>query len=184
VHDYLVEFIRQKDFRLSYATINVTSIMALKELVSRLHREQNKIQDLLSSLGFALRSFNNLNQIVSNNFQGLFSLNYLNLSHNKIALIEANSFQNLQKLKLLDLSYNRFLSIDNNLFYGLIKLNDLYLVNELNFQLNNKSFDHLESISKIYFNESIILLNDSIFDPILVQLFFCTFLGDLYGWNL
>jgi hypothetical protein len=42
-------------------------------------------------------------------------------------------------------------------------LNDLYLVNELNFQLNNKSFDHLESISKIYFNESIILLNDSIY---------------------
>jgi sigma-B regulation protein RsbU (phosphoserine phosphatase) len=38
--------------------------VALKELVSRLHREQNKIQDLLSSLGFALRSFNNLNQFL------------------------------------------------------------------------------------------------------------------------
>ena len=32
--------------------------------MSRLHREQNKIQDLLSSLGFALRSFNNLNQFL------------------------------------------------------------------------------------------------------------------------
>jgi sigma-B regulation protein RsbU (phosphoserine phosphatase) len=32
--------------------------------VARLHREQNKIQDLLSSLGFALRSFNNLNQFL------------------------------------------------------------------------------------------------------------------------
>ena len=39
-------------------------MVALKELVSRLHREQNKIQDLLSSLGFALRSFNNLNQFL------------------------------------------------------------------------------------------------------------------------
>lgn len=38
--------------------------MALKELVARLHREQHKIQDLLSSLGFALRSFNNLNQFL------------------------------------------------------------------------------------------------------------------------
>jgi sigma-B regulation protein RsbU (phosphoserine phosphatase) len=36
----------------------------LKELVSRLHREQNKVQDLLSSLSFALRSFNNLNQFL------------------------------------------------------------------------------------------------------------------------
>jgi phosphoserine phosphatase RsbU/P len=32
--------------------------------VARLSREQHKIQDLLSSLGFALRSFNNLNQFL------------------------------------------------------------------------------------------------------------------------
>lgn len=37
---------------------------ALKELVARLQREQFKIQDLLSSLGFALRSLNNLNQFL------------------------------------------------------------------------------------------------------------------------
>ncbi|WP_179197943.1 PP2C family protein-serine/threonine phosphatase [Nostoc sp. T09] len=46
------------------AATDVTPVVALKELVSRLHREQNKIQDLLSSLGFALRSFNNLNQFL------------------------------------------------------------------------------------------------------------------------
>jgi sigma-B regulation protein RsbU (phosphoserine phosphatase) len=43
---------------------NMTPVFALKELVARLHREQHKIQDLLSSLGFALRSFNNLNQFL------------------------------------------------------------------------------------------------------------------------
>ncbi|GAA6623656.1 GAF domain-containing SpoIIE family protein phosphatase [Scytonema sp. NUACC26] len=48
----------------SSASSNVTPVIALKELVARLHREQNKIQDLLSSLGFALRSFNNLNQFL------------------------------------------------------------------------------------------------------------------------
>ena len=48
----------------SSTTTDVTPVVALKELVSRLHREQNKIQDLLSSLGFALRSFNNLNQFL------------------------------------------------------------------------------------------------------------------------
>lgn len=39
---------------------DITPVFALKQLVSRLRREQNKIQDLLGSLGFALRSFNNL----------------------------------------------------------------------------------------------------------------------------
>ena len=39
-------------------------VVALKELVARLRREQNKTQDLLISLGFALRSFNNLNQFL------------------------------------------------------------------------------------------------------------------------
>ncbi|MBW4540071.1 MAG: PP2C family protein-serine/threonine phosphatase [Myxacorys chilensis ATA2-1-KO14] len=43
---------------------DVTPVFALKELVSRLNREQHKIQDLLSSLGFALRSFSNLNQFL------------------------------------------------------------------------------------------------------------------------
>lgn len=41
-----------------------TSVVVLKELVSVLQREQTKIQDLLSSLGFALRSFSNLNQFL------------------------------------------------------------------------------------------------------------------------
>lgn len=48
----------------SSSSDEMTPVFALKELVSRLHREQNKIQDLLSSLGFALRSFNNLNQFL------------------------------------------------------------------------------------------------------------------------
>ncbi len=41
-----------------------SSVYALKELVARLQREQYKIQDLLSSLGFALRSLNNLSQFL------------------------------------------------------------------------------------------------------------------------
>ena len=41
-----------------------TPVFALKELVARLHREQHNVNELLSSLGFALRSFNNLNQFL------------------------------------------------------------------------------------------------------------------------
>jgi len=48
----------------SDARPEATPAFALKELVTRLQREQFKIQDLLSSLGFALRSLNNLNQFL------------------------------------------------------------------------------------------------------------------------
>ena len=50
--------------RSSSLDTEITPVFALKELVARLYREQHKIQDLLSSLGFALRSFNNLNQFL------------------------------------------------------------------------------------------------------------------------
>ena len=45
-------------------TQDITPVLALKQLVARLHREQQNVSDLLSSLGFALRSFNNLNQFL------------------------------------------------------------------------------------------------------------------------
>lgn len=40
------------------------AIVVPQETVNRLHREQNKTQDLLGSLSYALRSFNNLNQFL------------------------------------------------------------------------------------------------------------------------
>ena len=48
----------------NYQSDKYTPVLALKELVASLQREQNKIQNLLSSLSFALRSFNNLNQFL------------------------------------------------------------------------------------------------------------------------
>ncbi len=48
----------------SSAATDVTPVVALRRTRGRLHREQNKIQDLLSSFRFALRSFNNLNQFL------------------------------------------------------------------------------------------------------------------------
>ena len=42
----------------------LSPVTVLKELVAQLDREQDKTQDLLSSLGFALRSFTNLNQFL------------------------------------------------------------------------------------------------------------------------
>ena len=44
---------------------NVNTIATLQTLVDRLQREQIKVQDLMSSLSFSLRSFNNLNQFLA-----------------------------------------------------------------------------------------------------------------------
>lgn len=43
---------------------DITPVSNLKEMVARLHREQQNVNELLSSLSFALRSFNNLNQFL------------------------------------------------------------------------------------------------------------------------
>jgi phosphoserine phosphatase RsbU/P len=42
----------------------IISVAALQELVASLHRQQKKTHELLSNLGFALRSFKNLNQFL------------------------------------------------------------------------------------------------------------------------
>jgi phosphoserine phosphatase RsbU/P len=45
-------------------TPDIAPVFALKQLVARLQREQSQTQELLASLSFALRSFNNLNQFL------------------------------------------------------------------------------------------------------------------------
>ncbi len=44
--------------------LDLAALKALKELLARYHQGQHKIQDLLSSLGYALRSSTNLNQFL------------------------------------------------------------------------------------------------------------------------
>lgn len=54
------------DHTASGKSSQVTSVHTLKDkkMVANLHGEQQNVNDLLSSLGFALRSFNNLNQFL------------------------------------------------------------------------------------------------------------------------
>ncbi len=42
----------------------ITSVVVLEESIANLHRQQKKTHELLSNLGFALRSFKNLNQFL------------------------------------------------------------------------------------------------------------------------
>jgi sigma-B regulation protein RsbU (phosphoserine phosphatase) len=75
-------------------------VFALKELVSRLHREQNKIQDLLSSLGFALRSFNNLNQFLE--LTPLIASRVTDADGGALVLFKPNGQMQLERLHCQD----------------------------------------------------------------------------------
>jgi phosphoserine phosphatase RsbU/P len=74
----------------------MTPVLALKELVARLHKEQNKLQDLLSSLGFALRSFNNLNQFLE--IIPLMATRVTDADASALILFKANGQVGLERL--------------------------------------------------------------------------------------
>ena len=77
-----------------------TPILALKELVASLQREQNKIQDLLSSLGFALRSFSNLNQFLE--LTPLMAARVTDSDGGALVLFKKNSQLRLEQLHCYD----------------------------------------------------------------------------------
>jgi sigma-B regulation protein RsbU (phosphoserine phosphatase) len=79
---------------------DITPVFALKELVSRLHREQNKIQDLLSSLGFALRSFKNLNQFLE--LTPLIAARVTDADGGALVLFKPNGQMRLERLHCQD----------------------------------------------------------------------------------
>ncbi|GET36081.1 serine phosphatase [Microseira wollei NIES-4236] len=84
----------------SDAAAEVTPVFALKQLVARLHREQNKIQDLLSSLGFALRSFNNLNQFLE--LIPLMAMRVTDADGSALVLLKPNGQVKLEQLHCQD----------------------------------------------------------------------------------
>lgn len=87
---------KSPDINSGASPIDVTPVAALKELVARLHREQNKIQDLLSSLGFALRSFNNLNQFLE--LIPLMATRVSDADGSALILCKANGQMRLERL--------------------------------------------------------------------------------------
>ena len=90
------------DFTGGNSSPDITPVFALKELVSRLHREQNKIQDLLSSLGFALRSFKNLNQFLE--LTPLIASRVTDADGGALVLYKPNGQMRLERLHCQDSS--------------------------------------------------------------------------------
>ena len=61
VHDYLVEVIRQKDNELLQKLVETQKQLQKAEAANQ---AKEKVEEIFSALGFALRSFNNLNQFL------------------------------------------------------------------------------------------------------------------------
>ncbi len=89
------------------ASTDINPVLALKELVARLHREQHKIQDLLSSLGFALRSFNNLNQFLE--LIPLMATRVTDAEVGALILYKANGQVKLEQLHCQDSSQQKII---------------------------------------------------------------------------
>lgn len=89
------------------APTEINPVLALKELVAVLHREQRKIQDLLSSLGFALRSFNNLNQFLE--LIPLMGTRVTDADGGALILYKANGQVKLEQLHCQDSSQQKII---------------------------------------------------------------------------
>ena len=132
--------------------------------VTSLDLDFNKIQliypnalSMLNNLEILSLSYNDLTELIKNNFVNQFKLKYLNLSHNRIYSIEADSFRNLLNLEVLDLSFNILKSIENNIWHGLRSLNDLHLLAAFEINLTNESLNFLPQLNNLYINESLII---------------------------
>lgn len=82
------------------AGVATTPVLALKELVASLYREQNKVQNLLSSLGFALRSFNNLNQFLQ--LTPLMAARMTDTDGSALILFKSNGRASLEQIHCQD----------------------------------------------------------------------------------
>lgn len=86
-----------------------------------------------------------LRGLVRSNFEGLMSLQHLDLQHNKIESIESKNLHDLKSLKYLKLSFNKINHISNDSFESLVKLEELHLQNN---QIQFISF-HIDPFFKL-----------------------------------
>ncbi|XP_030848396.1 leucine-rich repeat-containing protein 15-like [Strongylocentrotus purpuratus] len=136
--------------------------------VEYLEMKSNRLQTLYLSSFLKTRSLKRLqmshtelkapdlfdNQTQSSFFDGLVSLERLNLSGNLLSNMSPGVFRSLTKLKVLDLSQASIVILKPELFKGLVSLTSLYL-NENNI-LNTSAqvFSGLDNLGSLYFENS------------------------------
>ncbi|KFF41175.1 MAG: serine phosphatase [Candidatus Atelocyanobacterium thalassa isolate SIO64986] len=97
--------LKKYDLISSLSSTEPMSILLLKEAMTNLCREQNKIQNLLSSLGFALRSFNNLNQFLE--LAPLMAARVTDAEGSALILVNSDGYISLEQLYCQDRQMNQ-----------------------------------------------------------------------------
>ncbi|NJK38028.1 MAG: PP2C family protein-serine/threonine phosphatase [Oscillatoriales cyanobacterium RM1_1_9] len=91
---------QSSEFLARAKAVEASPVKTLKELVARLQREQHGVNELLSSLGFALRSFNNLNQFLE--LTPLVSSRVTDADGGALILLKPNGQLRFQRLHCQD----------------------------------------------------------------------------------
>ncbi len=130
----------------SSPAIDARPVLALKELVARLHRDQNKIQNLLSSLGFALRSFNNLNQFLE--LTPLMAARVSDADGSILILFKANGQVSLEQLHCQDHRTNQ--DVRQLLEQVVCQLNRQTAITDLSLSLDEQIRQALGSTVRLY----------------------------------
>uniref|UniRef100_A0A1A9WP36 LRRCT domain-containing protein n=1 Tax=Glossina brevipalpis TaxID=37001 RepID=A0A1A9WP36_9MUSC len=96
-----------------------------------LHLNWNALETIpqLSSDSLRLLNLmhNNISLVTGNNFIKIKNLIELYLSWNSLQIIEPNAFEGLNSLQILDLSHNNLIALESNIFLPLQLLDSLYL---------------------------------------------------------
>jgi phosphoserine phosphatase RsbU/P len=124
-----------------------TPVLALKELVASLYKEQNKIQNLLSSLGFALRSFNNLNQFLE--LTPLMAARVTDADGSALILMKSNGQLSLEQLHSQE--HQETQTLRRQIDFVIRQVNDLQSQNQQN---NNNSVLLLPSLLDEHLRQS------------------------------
>jgi hypothetical protein len=91
-----------------------------------------------------------IKKLPENAFEGLTSLEYLDLSYNLITHLPANVFRPLTSLKSLDLRDNDIRRIPGNVFYGLGSLTEIILNSNEISDISSNAFQGLNSLSALH----------------------------------
>ncbi len=131
---------------IDWKQLNVTSDV-LKD-VKNLFLNNNSITDIqpstfdgMTSLEVLNLGWNNITHLNRHVFDGLVNLSRLYLNNNRILLLKNSTFNQLKNLRILKLHYNEMAQMDSDQFVGL-ELKELYL-----------AFNNLTSISNLTSNK-------------------------------
>jgi len=142
--EYISNSLIENDSDEKLITRNVLYNIILKEKLKNTNTDSINVLnleiDILNQEKIEL-SYQSIEEIDPNTFNGLANLERIYFSYNQIEEIDPNTFNGLANLEMIDFSYNQIQEIDPNTFNGLANLKEIYF-----------SYNQIEEIDLNTFN--------------------------------